>query len=175
VRAAGAAFALLAAALGAACPRETRDVRAQPAQSGIRPEATPERVVPGPPSDAARFHLRTPQARDNPYIGNAYAVSEGQRLFSQYNCTGCHARGGGGMGPALIDSEWRYGESPGALYETISEGRENGMPAFGRRIPEYQIWQLVAYVGTIKLDQPIGSLPGPRQDHLQASDGERSR
>src|SRR5688572_14423044 len=33
---------------------------------------------------------------------NAVALSEGQRLFSAFNCTGCHANGGGGMGPALM-------------------------------------------------------------------------
>ena len=34
---------------------------------------------------------------------NAYAVGEGQRLFVAFNCVGCHAHGGGGIGlPDLL-------------------------------------------------------------------------
>ena len=82
----------------------------------------------------------------NPYDGNAYAISEGQRLFSWYNCTGCHANGGGGIGPPLIKTEWIYGGEPANLFDTIVKGRPNGMPAWGGKIPEYQIWQIVAFV-----------------------------
>ena len=28
---------------------------------------------------------------------NAYAIAQGKRLFSWYNCVGCHANGGGGI------------------------------------------------------------------------------
>src|SRR5690606_32575144 len=41
--------------------------------------------------------------------GNAFALSEGKRLFDSFNCSGCHARGGGGIGPALMDARWIYG------------------------------------------------------------------
>jgi cytochrome c oxidase cbb3-type subunit 3 len=62
------------------------------------------------------------------------------------NSSGCHANGGGGMGPALMDSEWRYGSDPQSLFETIMRGRPNGMPSFGGHIPEDQVWKIVAYV-----------------------------
>src|SRR5437763_503665 len=32
---------------------------------------------------------------------NSYAIAQGKQLFNVYNCTGCHAQGGGGSGPAL--------------------------------------------------------------------------
>jgi cytochrome c oxidase cbb3-type subunit 3 len=76
----------------------------------------------------------------------AYDVSQGKRLFSAYNCSGCHAHGGGGMGPALMDERWSYGSDPDSIYRSIVRGRPNGMPSFSGRIPEYEVWELVAYV-----------------------------
>ena len=32
-------------------------------------------------------------------------MGEGKRLFAAYNCNGCHAQGGGGIGPPLMDSK----------------------------------------------------------------------
>ena len=53
------------------------------------------------------------------------------------------------MGATLSDAGWRYGHEPAAIYATIVEGRPNGMPAFGGRIPDDQVWQLVAYVRSL--------------------------
>jgi len=108
---------------------------------------------------------------NNPYEGNAYAVSQGQQLFEQYNCSGCHFHGGGGIGPALMDDEWTYGSSPASIYASIAEGRPNGMPSWGGRIPDYQIWQLVTYV------RAVGGfegrvIPGARSDEMQARKAE---
>ena len=83
------------------------------------------------------------------YEHNAYAVSTGKRLFTWYNCSGCHANGGGNSGPALIDDVWIYGGDAGSIYQTIAFGRPNGMPAFAGRIPQDQIWQLAAYVRSL--------------------------
>jgi cytochrome c oxidase cbb3-type subunit III len=78
---------------------------------------------------------------------NAFSVSEGQRLFDSFNCSGCHGgRGGGHIGPALTDSEWRYGSTAEEIHRSIASGRPNGMPAFGGLINDDQIWQLSAYV-----------------------------
>src|SRR5947207_328285 len=65
--------------------------------------------------------LPSTSALQNPYEGNAQTVSEGQRLFEQYNCSGCHFHGGGGIGPALMDSDWIYGSSPANIYASITE------------------------------------------------------
>jgi len=82
-----------------------------------------------------------PQAgTKNPLEENATALSDGKRLFSQYNCTGCHANGGGAIGPPLMDEKWIYGSDPQIIYSTIVEGRPNGMPSFRHKISDYQVW-----------------------------------
>ncbi|HEX6966579.1 MAG TPA: c-type cytochrome [Gemmatimonadaceae bacterium] len=86
----------------------------------------------------------------DPYANNAAARFQGRRLFVSYNCAGCHGgHGGGGMGPNLRDSVWTYGNSDTQLFATIMEGRPLGMPAWGARIPEQQIWQLVTYIKSL--------------------------
>lgn len=93
--------------------------------------------------------VATPPATINPYQANEEALVEGKRLYNQFNCSGCHAGGGGAIGPALMDEVWIYGRQPGNIYSTIVEGRPNGMPAFGGRIPQDKIWRIAAYVSTL--------------------------
>ncbi len=76
----------------------------------------------------------------------AYDANEGKRLFTQYNCSGCHFNGGGGIGPPLMDEKWIYGDQPENIYSTIVEGRPNGMPSFRQKIPDQQVQQIAAYV-----------------------------
>ncbi|MFL6664664.1 MAG: c-type cytochrome [Rhizobacter sp.] len=128
----------------AGCYREKRDFGSptpneapvDPGKSTSLRPGTSEPVRPGP--TAAPEKVR--------YEGNAYHVNQGKRLFRWYNCAGCHSQGGGGMGPALTDGSWLYGGAPEQIFATIVQGRPNGMPAFGGRIPEDQLWELVAYV-----------------------------
>jgi len=87
-----------------------------------------------------------PPALQNQSEERAYDVNQGKQLFVQYNCSGCHFNGGGGIGPALMDAQWIYGSNPENIYDTITEGRPNGMPSFRAKIPDSQVWQLVAYV-----------------------------
>ncbi|MDQ2643452.1 MAG: cytochrome c [Myxococcota bacterium] len=96
---------------------------------------------------------------------NAWSVAEGKRLFSWYNCVGCHSNGGGGMGPALMDAAWLYGSEPEAVYSSIAHGRPRGMPAFGSRVPEQELWQLVAYVRSLASLVPAAAAPG-RNDSI---------
>lgn len=92
--------------------------------------------------------------RSNPYTGDAAAIVEGRRLFVAYNCSGCHGgRAGGGMGPSLRDSAWTYGSSDTQLLSDILEGRSAGMPAWGKVIPEDQIWKIIAYIRAIRTPQ----------------------
>lgn len=134
------------------CEREERRYRELPAASARHETERLVNLVPGPytPDVAVR----------SPYQGNALGVSEGKRLFTWYNCQGCHANGGGGMGPPLMDEQWIYGSDPENIFATIREGRPNGMPSFRGKIPEYQIWQLVAYVQSLSGNVPKGSANG---------------
>jgi cytochrome c oxidase cbb3-type subunit 3 len=127
----GVALSLGLVLAAVSCRREERRFQEPASLNARREQAAP---APSPRQVAA-------------FVDNAWSVSEGQRLFGWYNCAGCHSLGGGGgMGPPLRDATWIYGGSPEAIHQTIVEGRPNGMPAFGSRVPDYQIWQLVAYV-----------------------------
>ena len=90
---------------------------------------------------------------------SAYALAAGKRLWTWYNCNGCHANGGGGSGPALIDAVWIYGGDARAVYQSIAQGRANGMPAFGSRVPPEQLWQLAAYVRSMAGLAPLDAAP----------------
>jgi len=139
-----------------ACERETRRYRELPA-SASRPGAIAiSELEPGGRTP------RTPVL--SPYQENAYGIAEGKRLYSAYNCNGCHAQGGGGIGPALMDEKWLYGSEPDQIYSSIAQGRPNGMPAFGSRVPAQQLWQLVAYVQALSVQVPRDAAPSRSDD-----------
>ncbi len=50
------------------------------------------------------------------------------------------------MGPDLTDTYWRYGGLPAEIYQSIAQGRPQGMPSWGRALPPEDIWKLVAYI-----------------------------
>jgi cytochrome c oxidase cbb3-type subunit III len=138
-----ALLALLLALALTACEREQRRfTEIAPLSGRPQPQANTE-LQPGTPGAPGPQSKTTVPA---PYGQNAWAVSEGKRLYTWFNCVGCHAHGGGGMGPPLIDENWIYGSEPGNIYDTIVQGRPNGMPAFGGKLGDQQVWQLVAYV-----------------------------
>ena len=87
----------------------------------------------------------------NPLGDDRVVLEEGRKLFVQYNCAGCHGgRAGGGMGPSLRDADWRYGSSPDRVFNSIAQGRGLGMPAWGTRLPEAEIWQIAAYIASLR-------------------------
>jgi cytochrome c oxidase cbb3-type subunit 3 len=139
-----------------ACERETRRYQELPASASPPGSAQVSDLEPGGPAP------RTPVM--GPYQENAYGIAEGKRLYLAYNCNGCHAQGGGGIGPALMDAKWVYGSAPDQIYSTIAQGRPNGMPAFGRHVPGQQIWQIVAYVQTLSMQVPRDAAPGRSDD-----------
>ena len=151
-----------------ACQREKRALSVTGAQAR---RILPVRDVPLQPG-AKKLLAQT--AGNNEYEGNAYAISQGQMLYEQYNCSGCHFHGGGGIGPPLMDSEWIYGSSPANIYESITEGRPNGMPSFGGHIPDFQVWQLVVYVRSLGGLEPQPAL-SPRTDEMQARRAEEPK
>ena len=138
-----AAAALVAAI--AACERPPGDIAASAAPP---PVPTPVGPVPGPDQN--------PPRRENPYHDNVAAMADGRTLFVRMNCSGCHGgRAGGGMGPSLRDVDWLYGSSDAQIFDSIAEGRAHGMPAWGTKLPEDQIWKLVVYIKSLRTpDEP---------------------
>ena len=131
---------IAATALLVACRRERREFRQAP------PAATAQAV-------AVRLEE------------NAFALSEGKRLFGAFNCTGCHANGGGGIGPALMDDVWFYGYGADQIYRSILEGRPNGMPSYRGKIADAQMWQIAAYVRSLSGFAPKDAATS-RSDHM---------
>jgi cytochrome c oxidase cbb3-type subunit III len=97
---------------------------------------------PGPPEASRPGAARSFEA-------NAYHVAQGKQLYRAFNCIGCHANGGGAIGPALMDESWVYGGNIESIAASIRDGRPNGMPAFVGKIPEDQIWEIAAYVRSL--------------------------
>ena len=143
---------LLAAALALAaggCDREHREYASNAPPTTPPPEAV--RVGELQPGAAV---AEAPDPRGRHFEGNAYHVNRGQELYKAFNCNGCHAAGGGGIGPALMDAEWRYGGSLEQIHASIAQGRPNGMPSFRGKVPDDQIWQVAAYVRTLSGNAP---------------------
>jgi cytochrome c oxidase cbb3-type subunit 3 len=136
----------------------------------------------GGPQHVGPSDFRTPSENVVPSIAtgpqtsfeeNAYALSEGKRLYGNFNCVGCHAYGGGDIGPALMDARWLYGATPPEIFTSIMEGRPNGMPAFRGRITETQARQLTAYVRSLSGQASRGAATS-RDDHMKTSAPENS-
>jgi cytochrome c oxidase cbb3-type subunit 3 len=131
-----AGLAALLLVLLAGCEQEQRPVREGPA----------DRLAPAGTSTTGQPQER--QAIANPYESQVHAINEGRRLYAWFNCNGCHAAG----------------SEPAEIFATIMEGRPQGMPSFRGRIPEDDVWKIVAFVRSLsglgtKLPEGAGSTP----------------
>jgi cytochrome c oxidase cbb3-type subunit III len=160
-----ALIALVSVCCFQSCKREERDFKVPPPDAGTVFKLSVTDFEAGgsttQPAGVAGYV-------NNSYEENAYAVSNGQTLYNQFNCVGCHSHGGGGMGPPLMDEQWIYGSRPEQVFATIVEGRPNGMPAWRNRIPAYEIWQIAAYVRSMSGLTNKNAAPG-RDDHMGSS------
>jgi cytochrome c oxidase cbb3-type subunit 3 len=147
------------------CEREQRRFSEPPGASDALNTITQSELQPGPVTPARN--------EPSPYDYNAHAIAQGKQMYEWFNCSGCHAQGGGAIGPPLMDDKWIYGEAPQNIFATIVEGRPNGMPAFRGRIPTQQVWQIVAYVRSLSGQVPKDAAPS-RSDHLFMKKSEQS-
>lgn len=157
---------LILAALVAGCEREDRPLRSEPVLNENKEAIALSSNAPG---SGGPVEYKT--GTRTQYEKVAFHVSQGKKLFTWYNCSGCHANGGGGSGPALMDDVWIYGSNIENIAASIREGRPNGMPAFRGKVPEDQIWQIAAYVralgGFVSSD-----VASSRHDEMNAHLGE---
>lgn len=92
----------------------------------------------------------------NPHEGDPTAIATGAKLFVAYNCMDCHgADGSGAMAPSLADGRWHFGGAPSEVFESIYQGRPEGMPAWGSLISADQIWMLVSYVRSLEANKDV--------------------
>lgn len=94
----------------------------------------------------------------NPFEGDANAIAVGAKLYISYNCIDCHgADGSGAMAPAFVDGRWHFGGSPAEVFESIAQGRPDGMPAWGGLLDRPSIWRLVSYVRSLEQGKDVAT------------------
>ena len=77
----------------------------------------------------------------NPMLGDAAAISAGERIY-RARCVVCH-RSGGGAGPSLFRSDLPTGR----FLDTVRRGREGtNMPAFEELLSTDEMWQVHAFL-----------------------------
>jgi len=94
------------------------------------------------------------------------AHAAGEKLFLNY-CSQCHAsdaRGGKGF-PNLTDDDWLYGGAPETVEQTILNGRNGVMPAWGPVLKDEGVKDVANYVR---------SLSGLSNDAARAERGKAS-
>lgn len=83
------------------------------------------------------------------YSGQPAAIAEGSTVYAE-SCAACHnADATGGIGTDLTGT-LKYGSTPEDLYESVANGRPNGMPPFLQQIGKDRIYKLVAYLESVK-------------------------
>jgi cytochrome c oxidase cbb3-type subunit 3 len=95
-----ASLALLCLAVFAtACQREERNTRPDPSLGNGDQPVPVTTLAPGGERPSAS------DAKAAEFEANAFHLSEGKRLFDWFNCSGCHANGGGGLGAPRIGAK----------------------------------------------------------------------
>lgn len=92
------------------------------------------------------FHV----SGENPYVGEDEAIADGQELFNR-NCRACHGvEGGGGMGPALDDEDYKRDRAATdkGIFEIIYGGSAGAMQPFDKRLNQDEILRIMAYIET---------------------------
>lgn len=81
---------------------------------------------------------------------DATRAAKGKEAFTSAGCVGCHGQEGKGMhavgAPNLTDKVWLYGSSEAVITETITNGRQNQMPAWKEFLGDAKVHLLSAYV-----------------------------
>ncbi len=122
---------------------------------------------------AGQFQAGMPKldvSSPNPLVSDANSRAAGRQLFVWFNCAGCHGpEGGGAIGPPLRDGDWIYGSEPANIFQSIAQGRPNGMPAYGGKIPDTEIWRLELYIRSLAEEGAKGRAPTNRQQRRPSS------
>jgi cytochrome c oxidase cbb3-type subunit 3 len=77
-------------------------------------------------------------------------AGKGETAYTEAGCIGCHGVDGTGMqalgAPNLTDKVWLYSSSEASIIETITNGRQNKMPAWQEFLGDAKVHLLSAYV-----------------------------
>jgi cbb3-type cytochrome c oxidase subunit III len=92
-----------------------------------------------------------------PAASTPESVAAGRQIYSRL-CARCHGpagkgdgggAGAGGQPADLTDAVWDFGGTDGEIFTVIRDGTSADMEAYGERISETNIWELVAYIRSI--------------------------
>lgn len=89
---------------------------------------------------------------NNPYKGNAQAITSGKSSYMQW-CAGCHLENGTGrIGSNLVDDAYTYPRvaTDRGTFEVIYAGATGAMQAFGNRVTQDDILKIMAYLSSLK-------------------------
>ena len=113
----------------------------------------------------------------SPFPDYASVAEEGRRIYSSYDCGGCHGGGGGGgMAAPLTNEVWIYGDDDDTLFRLITLGtgmlspdgafQKQGfvrkgfeyvmgpMPPYGEIIrTEDEIWKMIAWIRWVNCER----------------------
>lgn len=89
---------------------------------------------------------------NNPYKGQAAAITAGKSVYMQW-CVACHLENGTGrIGSNLVDNAFNYSRVANDVgtFEVIYAGATGAMQAFGNRITQDDILKIMAYMSSLK-------------------------
>ncbi|MBI2830113.1 MAG: c-type cytochrome [Chloroflexi bacterium] len=97
---------------------------------------------------------------ENPYPGDAAASARGKTIYLANGCVSCHGDTGQGNGPASAGLRVRLPDftsrarmitrSDPDLFWAIDRGRDRtGMPTYGDKLSDNEMWDLVNYVRSL--------------------------
>ena len=113
----------------------------QPIEFDLRPDEQITRAV-------EQFH----QTAQNAYSGDPAALEAGEEIYVKL-CQACHLKDGSGrIGPSLVGDNpkrARTGTDRGR-FEIIYAGGAGAMQAFGRRLDQDEILQVMAYLDVLR-------------------------
>ena len=81
------------------------------------------------------------------------ALNSGKAIFTE-KCSMCHGMSGeGSIGPNLTDEYWIYGHDIGSVFNAISEGATNGMPAWKADLTPTEMQETASYILSLEFTE----------------------
>lgn len=93
----------------------------------------------------------------NPVPRTPESIASGRKTYARL-CVRCHGpegkgdgggAGAGGQPADFTDAAWDFGSSDGEIFSVIRDGTSADMEAYGERLKEPEIWELVHFLKSL--------------------------
>jgi mono/diheme cytochrome c family protein len=93
----------------------------------------------------------------NPVPRTAESIAAGRKTYARL-CVRCHGpegkgdgggAGAGGQPADFTDAAWDFGSSDGEIFSVIRDGTSADMEAYGERLKEQEIWEVVHFLKSL--------------------------